>query len=45
MTGEDFSASPRVLRWIAAMKARPSWAAANGGFEAWRDASLARRAA
>lgn len=45
MTGEDFSAYPRVLCWIAAMKARPCWAAANGGFEAWRDASLARRAA
>ena len=33
------------LRWIAAMKARPSWAAANVGFEAWRDATLAKRVA
>ncbi|MBR0681206.1 glutathione S-transferase family protein [Roseomonas eburnea] len=45
MIGEDFSAHRRVVRWIAAMKARPSWAAANRGFEAWRDATLARRAA
>ena len=45
MIGEDFSAHRRVVRWIAAMKARPSWAAANGGFERWRDATLARTAA
>ncbi|MBR0672788.1 glutathione S-transferase family protein [Neoroseomonas soli] len=45
MVGHDFSDHRRVVRWIAAMKARPSWAAANGGFEAWRDATLARRAA
>ena len=45
MIGEDFGDLRRVVRWIAAMKARPSWAAANGGFEAWRDAALAQRAA
>lgn len=45
MIGEDFSSRRRVVRWIAAMKARPSWKAANAGFERWRDATLARRAA
>jgi glutathione S-transferase len=45
MLAFDFTRYPRVARWIAAMKARPSWAAANGGFEAWRDSVLAQRAA
>lgn len=45
MIGEDFAAHHRIRRWIAAMRARPSWAPANAGFEAWRDAVLARRAA
>jgi glutathione S-transferase len=43
--GEDFGDFRRIMRWIAAMKARPSWAVANRGFEAWRDATLARRVA
>ncbi len=45
MIGEDFGDFRRIMRWIAAMKARPSWAAANDGFEAWRDAALAKGAA
>lgn len=45
MTGEAFSAHRRVVRWIAAMRSRPSWAVANRGFEARRDAALARQAA
>lgn len=38
LVGFDLAPWPRVQRWIAAMKARPSWDAANGGFHAWRDA-------
>ncbi|WP_431284665.1 glutathione S-transferase family protein [Humitalea sp. 24SJ18S-53] len=45
MVGFDFSRYPRVQRWIAAMKARPSWPQAHAGFEAWRDSILAQRAA
>lgn len=45
MIGEDFGDRRRVVRWIAAMKARPSWTVANRGFEAWRDATLAQRVA
>jgi len=37
MLGHDFAEYPRVARWIAAMRARPSWSAANTGFEGWRD--------
>jgi glutathione S-transferase len=37
MLGHDFAEYPRVARWIAAMRARPSWATANAGFEGWRD--------
>lgn len=36
LVGFDFAPWPRVQRWIAAMKARPSWEVANGGFNAWR---------
>lgn len=36
LIGFDLSPWPRVRRWIAAMKARPGWDAANGGFNAWR---------
>ena len=45
MLAFDFTRYPRVQRWIAAMRARPSWAKANGGFEGWRDAVLAQSAA
>lgn len=38
LVGFDLTPWPRVQRWIAAMKARPSWDAANAGFHAWRDA-------
>ena len=31
----DFSPWPNVARWIARMKARPGWAAANAGFNGW----------
>jgi glutathione S-transferase len=41
MVGHDFAAFPRIRRWIAAMRARPSWAPAHAGFEAWRDAARA----
>jgi glutathione S-transferase len=37
LIGFDFTPWPRITRWIAAMKARPSWEAGNGGFHAWRD--------
>ena len=33
----DYAPWPRVQRWIAAMKARPSWDKANVGFNGWRD--------
>lgn len=45
MLAFDFTRYPRVQRWIAAMRARPSWATANTGFEGWRDAVLAKGAA
>lgn len=45
MLGFDFARYPRVERWIAAMKARPSWTKINGGFEGWRDSVLAKGAA
>ena len=41
----DYSPWPRVQRWIAAMKARPSWKQANGGFEAWCESRRGARAA
>lgn len=37
----DLSPWPRIGRWIAAMKARPSWAQVNGAFEDWRRAARA----
>ncbi|MEO3474476.1 glutathione S-transferase family protein [Roseomonas sp. CAU 1739] len=45
MLAFDFTRYPRVQRWIAAMRGRPSWAKANAGFEGWRDAVLAQSAA
>ncbi len=33
----DFTPWPRVTRWMAAMQARPHWAAANAPLYAWRD--------
>jgi glutathione S-transferase len=38
LVGWDYGRWPRVQRWIAAMKARPCWNPANGGFHGWRDA-------
>ncbi|WP_158287791.1 glutathione S-transferase family protein [Falsiroseomonas bella] len=38
LVGWDFDRWPRVARWIAAMKARPSWNPCNVGFHGWRDA-------
>jgi glutathione S-transferase len=38
LIGWDFGRWPRVATWIAAMKARPCWNPANGGFHGWRDA-------
>ncbi|MGZ3273772.1 MAG: glutathione S-transferase family protein [Caulobacteraceae bacterium] len=35
LIGFDFSPWPNVARWIATMKARPGWAAANAGFNGW----------
>jgi glutathione S-transferase len=35
LIGFDFSPYPNVSRWIAAMKARPGWPAANAGFNGW----------
>jgi glutathione S-transferase len=35
LIGFDFSPWPNVVRWIAKMKARPGWAAANAGFNGW----------
>jgi glutathione S-transferase len=40
----DLSPWPRIRRWIAAMKARPSWSQVNGAFEDWRKAAHAARA-
>lgn len=31
----DYSPWPNVARWIARMKTRPGWAAANAGFNGW----------
>ncbi len=45
MVGLDYSPYPRVVRWIAAMRARPCWADANAAFEGWRDHCLAQRRA
>ncbi|HYF09951.1 MAG TPA: glutathione S-transferase family protein [Acetobacteraceae bacterium] len=45
MTRFDYTPYPRVQRWIAAMKARPGWKAAHGGWEAWRDYVLSKSAA
>jgi glutathione S-transferase len=44
LIGFDFSPWPNVARWIANMKARPGWAAANAGFNGWL-ASRAQTAA
>ena len=40
----DFSSWPNVAAWIARMKARPGWDAANAGFNGWI-AAVAGRAA
>lgn len=44
MTRFDYGPYPRVQRWIAAMKARPGWKAANAGWEGWRDHCLSTAA-
>lgn len=41
--GFDLSPWKRIARWIAAMKARPSWAKVNGPFDNWSQAALAAR--
>ena len=38
----EFAPWPRVVRWLEAMKARPSWAPVNAAFQGWCD--LARAA-
>ena len=45
MVRQDFSAHPRIARWIAAMRGRPSWPTAHTGFEGWRDYVLSQSAA
>jgi glutathione S-transferase len=35
LIGFDYAPWPNVVRWIARMKARPGWAAANAGFNGW----------
>ncbi len=44
LVGWDYTPYPRIRRWIAAMRARPGWGGANGGFNGWRD-SLGGKAA
>jgi glutathione S-transferase len=44
LIGFDFSSWPNVAAWIARMKARPGWNAANAGFNGWI-AAVAGRAA
>ena len=41
----EFSVSPwpRVVRWLDAMKARPSWAPVNTAFDGWCEAARAAR--
>ena len=43
LIGYDLSPYPNVCRWLGAVQARPSWAAANVTFDAWCNA-LAPRA-
>jgi glutathione S-transferase len=45
LVGYDFSDYPRVARWIAAMRARPSWGKANAAFDAWCAAAAPKAAA
>ena len=45
LVGFDFSPYPRVQKWIAAMRARPGWDCANGGFNGWRDSLRGKGAA
>ncbi len=37
VTGCSFAQWPNVQRWLATMKARPNWAAANAGMKSWTD--------
>lgn len=39
----DLSPWPRVLRWLDAMRARPSWSLANAAFDAWCEEMRAAR--
>jgi len=38
MVGFDLTPWPNICRWLAAMEARPGWAAANAAFYGWRSA-------
>jgi glutathione S-transferase len=38
MVGFDLTPWPNIRRWLAAMEARPGWAAANAAFYGWRSA-------
>ena len=39
----DFAPWPHVVRWLDAMKARPSWAPANAAFQGWCEFARAAR--
>jgi len=42
MIGFDLGPYPNVERWLAALRARPSWAEANAAFYGWRSAVRAQ---
>ena len=44
MVGFDLTPWPNVCRWLAAMEARPGWAAVNAAFYGWRSALRASTA-
>jgi glutathione S-transferase len=43
LMGFDFAPWPRVLRWLEAMRARPSWAPVNAAFRGWCESARAAR--